>query len=224
MALRRRKSRPATASSDQSVALATASASAAAAAGDDQGPPRLTVELVPSTCWFANVRSAVSKDEWDLIRRRVYREASYRCGVCGGRGPEHPVECHEIWDYDDDRLVQRLAGMIALCPACHEVKHFGFARVRGIDGRAFEHLAAVNGWTAPATQLYLDHVFELWAWRSKHEWDLDLTVLADYGIAPPPDHDGYVFPAERVAPGLTIGPLTEMEIDQALSSAETRWS
>jgi hypothetical protein len=143
--------------------------------------------------------------------------------VCGGRGAEHPVECHEIWDYDDDRLVQRLAGMIALCPACHEVKHFGLTRVRGIDGRAFEHLAEINGWTDAVTQLYLDYVFEVWAWRSEHGWDLDLTVLADYGIAPPPDHDGYVFPAEPVAPGLTIRPLTQAEVDTALGSPESRW-
>jgi hypothetical protein len=183
-------------------------------------PPRLTVELVPSSCWFSNVRSAVSKDEWARIGRRVYREASHRCQVCGGRGSQHPIECHEIWDYDDDRLVQRLVGMIALCPACHEVNYFGFARVRGIDGRAFEHLATVNGWTAAVTQLYLDGVFELWAWRSDRGWDLHLTVLPDYGVAPPPDHDGYIFPAGRGAPGLTVSPLARTELDYAPGASQ----
>jgi hypothetical protein len=64
---------------------------------------------------------------------------------------------------------------------------------------------------------------ERWAWRSEHGWDLDLTVLADYGIAPPPDHDGYVFPAKPVAPGLTVRPLTQAEVDRALDSPESRW-
>src|SRR6266487_470536 len=28
---------------------------------------RLTVELVPTTCWFSNLRSELSKDEWDRL-------------------------------------------------------------------------------------------------------------------------------------------------------------
>ena len=38
---------------------------------------------------------------------------------------------HEVWDYDDARRVQRLVRLIALCPACHEVKHLGLAAKRG---------------------------------------------------------------------------------------------
>jgi hypothetical protein len=38
-------------------------------------PTRLTVELVPSTCWYTNVRSNVSKAVWDRLRRRVAAEA-----------------------------------------------------------------------------------------------------------------------------------------------------
>ena len=28
---------------------------------------KLTIELVPSTAWYSNVRSNVSKEEWDKI-------------------------------------------------------------------------------------------------------------------------------------------------------------
>lgn len=83
--------------------------------------PRLTVELIPSTSWFTNVRSHLPTGEWDLVRRAVYRRARYRCEVCGGRGggpdgPNHPVECHEVWAYDDEHHVQRLERLVALCP------------------------------------------------------------------------------------------------------------
>jgi hypothetical protein len=54
-----------------------------------------------------------------------------RCEICGGRGPEHPVECHERWRYNDLIRTQTLVRMIALCPACHQVKHVGLANVRG---------------------------------------------------------------------------------------------
>ena len=109
--------------------------------------PQLTVELVPQTCWFSNVRDHVSKATWDLLRKRTYKQANYRCSVCGGRGPKWPVECHEIWHYDDQKKVQKLLGLTALCPSCHEVKHIGLAGVRGRCQQACEHLARVNGRT-----------------------------------------------------------------------------
>jgi hypothetical protein len=77
---------------------------------------RLTVELVPSTCWYTNVRSNVSKAVWDRLRRRVAAEAGKRCEICGGRGRRWPVECHEVWHYDDATKVQRLERLVALCP------------------------------------------------------------------------------------------------------------
>jgi hypothetical protein len=120
---------------------------------------RLTVELVPSTCWYANVSKAV----WDRRRRRVSAEADWRCEVCGGRGRRWPVECHEVWHYDDVNRVQRLERLVALCPACHEVRHAGLASKRGRAEAVVEHLAAVNGWTTADSELYLEAAFEQWA-------------------------------------------------------------
>src|SRR5207302_1396445 len=84
------------------------------------GETRLTVELVPSSCWYTNVRSHVPKTVWDRLRRQVAAEAGNRCEICGGRGRRWPVECHEVWEYDDDEKIQRLQRLVALCPACHE--------------------------------------------------------------------------------------------------------
>ena len=68
------------------------------AGGEDDGgvETRLTVELVPSTCWYTNVRSHVPKAVWDRLRRQVAAEAGDRCEICGGRGRRWPVECHEV--------------------------------------------------------------------------------------------------------------------------------
>ena len=88
----------------------------------------LTIELVPSTCWFSNVRDHVSKSIWDKLRKATYRQSNYRCEICGDRGSKHPVECHEIWHYDDDKYIQTLTGLTALCPDCHRVKHIGLAQ------------------------------------------------------------------------------------------------
>jgi hypothetical protein len=143
---------------------------------------KLSVELVPATCWFSNVRSAVSKAEWDRIRRAVYAKAWDTCEICGGFGPKHPVECHEIWSYDDAKLIQKLEGMIALCPNCHQCKHYGFAQIQGKDEQAFLHLMKVNKLTKKKTEKYLIAVFEQWYQRSHKNWVLDISYLSRYGI------------------------------------------
>jgi hypothetical protein len=167
-------------------------------------PPaaRLTVELVPKTSWYNNVRALVDEPGWDRIRRHVYRQAGFRCEICGGKGPEHPVECHEVWHYDDRTRVQLLVRMIALCPACHQVKHLGFANTRGKGGQARAHLARVNGWTLEQADAYIAEVFQVWAQRSGGPWTLDLEGLRPY--LPASDHARIVrqaaIPRERRAP------------------------
>lgn len=144
---------------------------------------RLTVELVPQSCWFSNVRDHVSKSTWDVLRKRTYRQANYRCQVCGGRGVKHPVECHEIWHYDDENKIQKLMGLTALCPSCHQVKHIGLAGIQGKEESAKAHLAKVNGWTIEDTEAYLEEVWEVWSRRSREQWKLDLSWLKlEFGI------------------------------------------
>jgi hypothetical protein len=146
--------------------------------------PRLTVELVPKTCWFSNVHDRVSREDWDRMRAQVYEHAGRRCEVCGGRGSKHPVECHEVWEYDETTCVQRLVRMIALCPACHEVKHMGLAGIKGRGEIAAAHLAEVNGWTAQVTAVYIDQAFDVWKARSARTWSLDVSALTAYGVDP----------------------------------------
>ncbi len=143
----------------------------------------LTIELVPQTCWFSNVRSEVSPAEWDRLRKAVSHEAGNRCQICGGRGPKWPVECHEIWGYDDECHIQTLRGLLALCPACHEVKHMGLANIRGRGRIAMQHLAKVNGWTAPEAECYIAEQFAVWQRRSGFQWTLDMTWLEQCGIS-----------------------------------------
>ena len=136
---------------------------------------RLTIELVPRTSWFSNLRSRVDRPTWERLKRETALRAGNRCEVCGGRGPRWPVECHEIWSYDDKNYIQKLEGLIALCPSCHEVKHIGLAGVRGRSLKAEKHLAKVNGWSEEDVRNYIEYSFELWSRRSKHEWNLDLS-------------------------------------------------
>jgi len=143
---------------------------------------RLSVELVPSTCWFSNVRDHVSQSDWDKLRKASYKKAGYLCEICGGRGKKYPVECHEIWEYDDEGFTQTLKGLISLCPNCHETKHIGLAGLRGRGAIAKAHLAQVNGWTSEQTEQYLKLVWAVWTERSKHDWKLNFEWLENLGV------------------------------------------
>lgn len=139
--------------------------------------PKLTVELVPSTAWGENLRSILTKEMWDELRKKAYKKAKYRCEICGGKGPKWPVECHEIWHYDDASHVQTLKGLISLCPDCHSVKHLGFAHLQGRGDHSRAHLAKVNGWSQSEASQYISGVFSQWEERSKSTWELDLSWL-----------------------------------------------
>lgn len=143
---------------------------------------RLEIELVPATCWFSNVRSAVTKKRWDKIKQQVSTRAWDTCRICGGVGPKHPVECHEIWAYDDTNQIQKLLGMLALCPDCHRVKHFGLAQVRGKEEAALQHLMKVNGLPRKEAEQYVQAAFARWAERSTKKWTLDISYLSEHGI------------------------------------------
>ena len=105
---------------------------------------KLTIDLIPSTCFFSNVRSEVSKKDWDKIRKDIYKKAKYLCEICGGKGEKHPVECHEIFSYIDDIRLQKLDGFIAICPNCHASKHFGFSQLKGKEEKVIKHMMKVN--------------------------------------------------------------------------------
>jgi hypothetical protein len=142
----------------------------------------LTLDLVPSTSWFNNVRAVLTKKQWDTVRFKVFAKAYDTCEICGGIGPKHPVECHEIWEYDDSELIQKLVGMISLCPDCHMVKHMGLAQIKGNGEKAMKHFMKVNKVKRAEADKFVFDAFVQWAKRSKRKWTLDISLLKDYGI------------------------------------------
>lgn len=143
---------------------------------------KLSIELVPQTSWFNNVRAILTQAQWDILRKQVYSAAWDVCQICGGVGPKHPVECHEIWNYDDKNLIQKLEGMIALCPDCHMVKHIGLAQIQNKGVRALKHLMKVNGFKKKEAEKYIIDSFMKWEERSSKTWMLDISYLERYGV------------------------------------------
>lgn len=145
---------------------------------------KLEIELVPSSSFYSNVRSEVTTAKWDKIRKKCYDEASDTCEICGdngkNQGKKHNVECHEIWDYDMDDETQTLIGFIALCPACHQSKHFGLAQLKRDDYYVRKHLKSVNGWTDIKLDNYLNEKWEEWHQRNQINWSLNIDYINEY--------------------------------------------
>ncbi len=142
---------------------------------------KLSIELIPKTCHFSNVRTTVKPKEWDKIRFISYEKAGNVCEICKDNGKsqgfKHNVECHEIWEYDEENLIQKLIGLISLCPICHQVKHIGRAMAMGKEKVCYAQLAKVNKWTPDQIALHIEESFLIYNKRSQYIWTLDISLL-----------------------------------------------
>lgn len=133
-------------------------------------------ELIPYAMHGKNVRAVLTAEDWQTVARISYKEAGHRCEICNAKGK---LECHEIWKFNDKKLIQSLVGLITLCPDCHRVKHIGLARKMGWYGDALEHMAKVNGISKKKARQYIEYA-EIEVKNRKDEYDLDLTYLNNY--------------------------------------------
>ena len=142
---------------------------------------KLTIELVPETSWYDNLRKLMPKTAWDKLRKTVYAECSHKCGVCGAANGR--LHCHEMWEYDEERHKQRLVGFTALCGLCHLVKHIGLAAALAEEGaldykKIVKHFMKVNGCNRRTFEEYREWAFAQWDERSQYKWQVELGKYA----------------------------------------------
>lgn len=136
---------------------------------------KLVPDLIPRTSFFKNLRSLLSVREWDRIRVDVYEKAGHKCETCGC--DTRVLHCHEVWDYNENAEIQTLTGLVALCCACHEVKHIGLAQVQGRLEQAMDHMMKVNGIGRMRAKEIVEEAFRTWTRRNRMKWYLDVSAL-----------------------------------------------
>lgn len=158
--------------------------------GEDRlfGGNHLFVDLIPSSCWFTNVRSAVASKHWTALRVAVISRANNSCECCSHTHSD--LECHERWDFNDAGKTQTLKRLVSICPDCHESTHIGAAKVHGRYSEALQHLMDANHWTKTVAENHVRSAFSLWEERSKSTWTLDLSIITNAGIAVKEQQDG----------------------------------
>jgi hypothetical protein len=93
------------------------------------------------------------------------------------------MSCHEIWQYDDEHHIQKLAGFIALCPMCHHCKHLGKAGLLAAEGKldfekVIEHFMRVNQCSREEYEAHSKEVWCIWRERNEHTWTTNLGMYA----------------------------------------------
>lgn len=160
-------------------------------------------DLIPVTSWGSSLANLLAKPCWNAIRLPVIEARGNRCQICGEW--QGAVECHEIWAYslppagapEGTVGVQRLIGLAAVCPDCHEMFHLGLANIRGRLEVVKRRLMAVNQWSAGEFGSYDREMAASYTARSTVNWALDLSLVA--GDAP-----------LAIKPGWTLGDEGEL--------------
>jgi hypothetical protein len=137
------------------------------------------VDLIPSSSWCASLANMLVPSSWRMLREVTH----LRAGGCQDCGSRDRIECHESWSYDESAGVQTLRGLVALCSACHETRHLGFASVRGRYAFALSRLVAINRIERHEVAGYEALIFQRFERRSRMDWSLDLSMLRGKGLS-----------------------------------------
>lgn len=154
--------------------------------GEDRtfGGNELFVDLIPSSCWFTNVRYCIRPSDWYRVRNFVYERVNYICECCGINTKLHNIQldAHERWFYDNKIHTQKLVRIVALCYNCHQTTHMGLAAIKGKKYEAMKHLQTIRNFTEDECNKHIDEAFKVWSDRCKFEWTLDISLIENNGI------------------------------------------
>lgn len=142
------------------------------------------LDLIPISAQQKNMRHYLSQDDWDIIRRHTYNKPGkhgkiYTCSICGGQGSRHPVEAHEEWVFNGNKIT--LVDVIPLCPACHKMKHMNFYRNKITTFRALmERYARLTNTTLDIAYTMVYAQFDIYSIQMQKEWELDVESVHSY--------------------------------------------
>lgn len=104
---------------------------------------KLLPVLIPRPLWGINAHDLVERDCWEKIRRDTFLRDKKRCVICGKQGP---LECHEVFTFDDANGIATLARLESRCSTCHACNHLGRLYKRNPPGfkQALVYLAKIN--------------------------------------------------------------------------------
>jgi len=92
-------------------------------------------------------RTLMKQKEWDVIRRKAYKENNYHCWACGvyrefdedkKRFVDEQLDCHETYVTDYDKKTSTINEFVAICKNCHSYIHSGLMNINYDRGKIDE--------------------------------------------------------------------------------------
>lgn len=136
---------------------------------------KLWATLIPKNSFFDNLRYLFPNEEWDIIRKFVYKRDNYKCKIC--KRENIKLEAHEEWVYNYKEETQKLYTIISLCNLCHLNKHLGFAEILIKEKKItkesiIRHWCWVNHEKEESFNNYRESIFELWNLKNMIKWKI----------------------------------------------------
>lgn len=137
------------------------------------GDLKLKIELVPRTSFGKSLRKDLGQYKWGKIRKKVYERHGNKCAVCGSS--EGRLICHEEWEFQLEKRIQKLVGFKAVCTLCNLVIHNGLATTQPWVNQndVVNHFLKVNGCTIEDWKYHREEAFERWKKLSQYDWALE---------------------------------------------------
>jgi len=132
--------------------------------------------MIPQDTNERNLRNYLGREKWNRIRYDVVWKAEHICQICGN---DHTmVQCHEQYEYDEVKHIQKLVGFVAICQMCHFIKHIGFAASQVIEGKLtiddlVNHFCKVNKCKKEIFFKELEKTMWLQEQRNLYLWEVD---------------------------------------------------
>jgi hypothetical protein len=141
---------------------------------------RLKPHLVPRPLWGKSAANLVKRADWERIRCDALTAARCACQVCCTAAPHGGLNCHELWDYDDEDGTATLVGLRIQCKNCDGAVHIGLAVRRGFGKSAIAQLVKVNVISPREAKMLYRSAMDEWRRRNKKQWRIVVaTFLVD---------------------------------------------
>jgi hypothetical protein len=94
--------------------------------------------MIPQHSFGKNLHHILSKEDWDTVRKYIYKKDGYACSICKKKNTR--LSAHEEWDFkitntEKKTGTQKLVTIWALCDDCHMIKHIAFASELAHQGK-----------------------------------------------------------------------------------------
>ena len=169
---------------------------------------RIHFQVIPVKCVGRNLHShnIIKAEKWQEISKEVRLRTRGICECCGRKFDTNELSAHEVWEFDEERGIQRLLCIIGICDKCHRTIHYQyhFSNNKLEPRDAFickAHYMDLSGWDENGFEMALDIALKRYRILNQREedWKLDISLILATGRLEFEDLD--ISNLEAVAPG-----------------------